>query len=193
MPKIARRLDRAIAALVVGTAVFGMAVTACSSDAEPVENLSGPGILEAEPTPEGLQSINFQNDLEGTVTSAESLEVGDCFNEYSWHDRAGNEQQAMTVLSCSRPHDAEVFHVDLHPSGTAPFPGDRKLTDFTQDICLELFEPFVKSEYILSDLEIGLFTPTFESWNNRDDRRVTCFVYAFEGGLLKGSMANIGL
>lgn len=178
---------------VVAALLLCLLGAACSSDVEPVDDQSGPGIIEAEPTPEGLQALNFENDLEGTVTSAQALEVGDCFNEYSWHDRAGNEQQAMTRLSCSRPHDAEVFHVDLHPSGTAPFPGDRKLRDFTQDICFELFEPFVKTEYILSDLEIGLFTPSFDSWNNRDDRRVTCYVHALEGGLLKGSMANIGL
>jgi len=188
MSKLATGLVPVVVALLMAVAVVG-----CSSDAEPVADPTGPGILEAEPTPEGLQALDFQNDLEGTVTSAQSLEVGDCFNEYSWHDRAGNEQQAMTVLSCSRPHDAEVFHIDLHPAGVAPFPGDRKLEDFTQDICLELFEPFIKTEYILSDLEIGLFVPTFDSWNNNDDRRVTCFVYAFEGGLLKGSMANIGL
>lgn len=184
-------MPRWFAPLLALVVLFG----ACSpQDADSTTDESGPAILEAEPTTESLEAIDFENDLEGVVTTPARVELGDCLNDYVWWDRAGNRQQAMTRVGCDRPHDKEIYHVDIHPGGDGePFPGDRKLEEFAQDICLERFEPFVDREYVLSDLEIGIFTPDFESWNSIDDRSISCFVFAFEGGLLQGSMRRIGL
>lgn len=133
--------------------------------------------------------------LEGTTTQPGQLEPGDCFNEYRYRDRAEVLQQITTIVECSRPHDKEVYFNVEHPAPDgAPFRGREEISQFARDKCLDAFEEFVGEEYVLSQLEIGFFQPSYETWISTDnDRSVSCYVHPYEEGRqLQGSMSNIG-
>lgn len=133
-------------------------------------------------------------DLEGTIVDPAKLNVGDCFNEYRYRDRADVLQQLTTTVECNRPHDKELYHAADHPAAEgAPFLRD-EISDFANDECLDAFEDFVGEEYVLSQLEIGFLQPAYEDWISEDfDRQVTCYVFPYEEDRrLQGSMADIG-
>lgn len=133
--------------------------------------------------------------LEGTTTQPDRLETGDCFNEYRYRDRAEVLQQITTIVDCSRPHDKEVYFAAEHPAPDgAPFRGREEISQFARDECLDAFEDFVGEEYVLSQLEIGFFQPSYETWiSAANERSVTCYVHPYEAGRqLQGSMDGIG-
>ena len=133
--------------------------------------------------------------LEGTIVDPLDLEPPDCFNEYQYFDRSQTLQQVTTRVECTRPHDKQMFAAAAHPaSDNAPFPGQEELSRFARKACFDAFEEYVGVEYVLSQLEIGIFQPTYETWINDDkDRQVNCYVQPPSGSRLQGSMEEIGL
>lgn len=134
--------------------------------------------------------------LEGTTINPLDLEPGDCFNEYRYRDRANVLQQITTTVDCDRPHDKEMYHVAVHPAAEdAPYRGKDELDRFARDECLDMFEEFVGEEYVLSQLEIGIFQPSYETWISEErDRDIGCYIYPYAADRrLQGSMASIGL
>lgn len=133
--------------------------------------------------------------LEGTIVDPLDLEPPDCFNEYQYFDRSQTLQQVTTRVDCTRPHDKQMFAAAAHPaSDNAPFPGQEELSRFARKACFDSFEEYVGVEYVLSQLEIGIFQPTYETWiADEKDRQINCYLQPPSGRLLQGSMEEIGL
>ena len=83
-----------------------------------------------------------------------------------------------------------VFSITAAPG--LPFPGSSRVGDVAETLCLERFDEFVERPYLDSLLEIEAFTPTRDSWEDIDDREVTCSLYDLEELYMEGSMQGSG-
>lgn len=150
------------------------------------------------PTPEP-DLLPTEEDLrdrfEGRVTEPDELQVGACFNQYSYLDRNDLPAQLTTAVGCSRPHNAQVYAIVLHPApAQTPYPGEEALNEWGQMQCYERFEPFIGEVYERSQLDIGLIAPSRTDWEGADaQRRVSCFVHSYQDLLIIGNMQNIAL
>ena len=115
------------------------------------------------------------------------LEVGDCFDDPETFE----EVQEVAQKDCAEPHDNEVY-VNVVMSGTE-WPGQASVEDYADEACLAVFEPYVGAAYENSELEFGWLIPTEASWNEVDDRTVTCFLYHIDLEKLTGSMEGSGV
>ena len=152
-----------------------------------VEPTSEPDLL---PTEEDLRDR-----FEGTVTDPYDLLVGTCFNQYTYLDRNDLPAQLTTAIGCTRPHNGQVYAIAIYdaPPG-APYPGEAAVNRWGQDQCYERFMPFVGLAYELSQLDIGMITPSRTDWEGEDGRRrISCFVHSYRGLLIVGTMEDIGL
>lgn len=175
--------------------VLAIAAAACGVD-EPEESpLEGvfvepPAESDLLPTEEDLRDR-----FEGTVTDPFDLLVGTCFNQYTYLDRNDLPAQLTTAIGCTRPHNGQVYSVLTHdaPPG-APYPGEESVNSWGQNHCYEQFKPFVGIAYELSQLDIGMITPSRTEWEGEDNRRrISCFVHSYRGLLIVGTMEDIGL
>lgn len=181
--------------LAFGLLAIAALASACSSDGgETTEADPDDIIVEAEATPEAFDPTD-SDQLAGVSTSPSNIESGDCFNEYLYRDRSEFLQQITTIVGCSGPHDREAYFTTQYPGDEDdPAPPEDTLRRWAEARCLEEFEAFVGQEYVLSALEIGVIVPSFSSWNDEDDRGVTCFVYPDEDGhRLRSTVRNSGL
>lgn len=119
------------------------------------------------------------------------VRLGDCFNDEIWTvtDEA-SEINSLNAVPCAQPHDNEIFAVfDLE---LAVFPESGAMDDAVNVGCLQRFEPYVGRDYDTSSLEISSLFPTRESWNERGDREVVCFLFDMELSKIQGSMKATG-
>ncbi|QOV35857.1 septum formation family protein [Streptomyces ferrugineus] len=121
---------------------------------------------------------------EGT---AYALAKGDCFDSPT-----GNlEGEAYDVdrVTCSRPHDGEVFAVVTLPGGD--FPGDDEVTRTADDRCYALRDGYAMDSWAVpDDADVYYFIPSRQSWR-LGDREITClFGSTEENGKLTGSLRN---
>jgi len=152
-----------------------------------VEPTAEPDLL---PTEEDLRDR-----FEGTVTDPHNLLVGTCFNQYTYLDRNDLPALLTTATGCNRPHNGQVYAIVIHdaPLG-APYPGEESVNRWGQEQCYEQFEPFVGEDYVRSQLDIGMITPSRTDWEGEENRRrISCFVYSYRGLLIVGTMEDIGL
>lgn len=175
--------------------VFVLFVAACSSGTEEADP-DAPGIvptLTPDPRATAIADLS-EPEFEGVVIDPFDLDISDCFNTYIWRDRAQNLQRATTRVGCQRNHQAEAYWIDEHPAPEdQPYVGEDELKAFTQEVCFENFEDFVGTEYVQSALEIRFLYPDLQAWNSENARTVLCYLEAWEGGLLRGSMAGVEL
>ena len=201
-PGGARRLRR--------TAVLLAAVLALPAGCGAQEDQSDPGeagpvrILRPDPETEateevqrrgGLPVVDETDRLEGLIVNPYDLDVGQCFNSYLTVLGDNEFQELTTVVDCAGAHDGEVYFQIFHPAEVGePYPGVEQMEDWAQDHCYEQFAGFVGQEYELSELDIGILQPTEETWSDPigRHREVTCFVEAWRGGRLLGSMRFSG-
>ncbi|MXZ31392.1 MAG: hypothetical protein F4078_08370 [Acidimicrobiia bacterium] len=171
---------------------------AAVEDLAPVRILRlDPGDVErAEATKRGgLPVVEETDRLEGLIVNRFELEVDQCFNSYLTALGDSQFEELTTVVDCAGPHDGEVYYQDFHPAdASAAFPGAEGMLAWAQRQCYEQFEGFVGAEYELSELEIGVLHPTEETWTDPlgRHREVTCYVEAWRGGRLLGSMRGSG-
>ena len=111
-----------------------------------------------------------------------ALMVGDCMNEVS--EELVSE---VPVVPCDQPHDEEVFF-DLTLEGDE-YPGDDVIQTQADDACLAQFEPFVGMAYDSSALGFYAYRPSQESWEQMDDRIVSCVIYD-PAGQVTGTLAG---
>ena len=138
---------------------------------------------------------DLRDRFEGTVTEPFDLLVGTCFNQYTYLDRNDLPAQLTTAIGCTRPHNAQVYAILIHdaPRG-APYPGEEAVDSWGQSRCYEQFVPFVGLAYELSQLDIGMITPSRTDWEgNEQRRRISCYVHSYQGLLIIGTMEDIGL
>lgn len=189
MPRAACLIVCALALVVVG----------CTDDGDQADG-PAPAILDL-PTPEPVVAgePTPTPQPEGRIIDEPFLlEVEECFNTYDFYiARLDETRRITTVVDCRRPHEGEVYASYTHPAeAAAPFPGSSDLQDWANVQCLQAFEEFIGTPYVLSALEIGAFRPTAGDWegDGRDAplRTITCYVYA-PGAQLSGPMMGSGL
>lgn len=183
---------RANALVLALCALVAIGAAGCARQTEDEVDETSVLIIEAEPTAL-VFDLNDPPNLAGVSTARSKIEAGDCFNEYLFRDRADFLQEVTTIVSCGNPHDREAyFHTEYPGSETDNYPLDDELKRWAESMCLDEFYDFVGREYVLSQLEIGTFVPTFEGWNE-GDRNVICYVYPDKGGRLRASVRNSDL
>lgn len=119
----------------------------------------------------------------GLVLAA-NLEPGMCLND-------GHDEGLYPALSCSDPHDLEVFAVLSHTAGAdEPFPGEDAMSEFGEG-CAAAFEDYVGLSFIDSSLGIAFDYPHQDHWIG-GQRTIGCFLASGSGGTLDGSMRRTG-
>jgi Septum formation len=115
------------------------------------------------------------------------LKTGDCFTSKAGTAGRTVDLKDVTTLSCTEPHDGEVFAVVSHPAAKdVAYPGDENVADFAAAECLQQFPAYTGATYDDSDLEVASVRPDEDSWSDRDDREVACVLYD-KGATLTGS------
>ncbi|MFV2198912.1 septum formation family protein [Nocardiopsis sp. LOL_012] len=121
--------------------------------------------------------------------SAFQLEVGDCFIEEEVFDTSAQQEVTdVPLVDCAEPHDSEVFY--NHDLEGDTFPGLESIDTETEEVCLgQAFTDFIGVEYLESEIFAGALRPTQQSWENLNDRRITCYVTVDEPvtGTLQGA------
>lgn len=105
------------------------------------------------------------------------VEVGDCVLT---PEEITAEVTEVTRVPCAEPHQMEVFSFEKYVApGTdeAPqdFPGIDAVTAFADGACAGSFGDYVGVDYRDSSLFYTYVLPTARSWNQDDDRSITCF------------------
>lgn len=110
----------------------------------------------------------------GTVIDALTLEVGSCVVLPS-----EDQFEEIRTLSCTDPHDGEIFFVQDHPG--SEFPSNEEFSAWVEELCLPAFATYTGSDYEAQEvLDVGWFTPTEASWDN-GDREVACYLTPLAG------------
>ena len=204
----ARRSGRTRRLLAAATAAVALAgvVAACGEQEEEAgpDDLSPVRILRPDPEAaddtrtqrrDGLPVVEGTDRLEGLIVNPFDLEAGQCFNNYLTVLADDEFRELTTVVDCSGPHDGEVYFQVFHPAEVGePYPGPDEMLAWAQQHCYAQFEGFVGQEYELSELDIGILHPTEPTWSDPigRHREVTCYVEAWRGGRLLGSMRLSG-
>jgi Septum formation len=131
--------------------------------------LTGCSVLQDLVQPEPVRDETGEV-VEGGQSDVFTVSVGDCLSEAA----SDGEVSDVPIVPCSEPHDAEIYH-DFELDGTE-FPGDEEVTRLADEGCLGAFEDFVGVPFDSSTLEITYYTPTEGSWNEVDDRLVSCMI-----------------
>lgn len=108
----------------------------------------------------------------GGDTDVFSIAIGDCFND---EEDASSEVNSLPTVPCDEPHDNEIFAEYTFPDGD--YPGDDAVSETANTECIAQFEAFVGIPYEESALDVFPITPTEGSWNDQDDRLVSCGIW----------------
>ena len=108
------------------------------------------------------------------------LRPGQCVN-------TGPDALKPTVLSCARPHDAEVFAVFTLPA--APWPGTSAVRMDADNGCASRFGSYVNPQLATAGLAQEFVYPNRDAWQ-AGQRTVVCEVSAADGRLTGSVRAN---
>lgn len=111
------------------------------------------------------------------------VDEGQCFNN---PDGRSDIVTNVDIVDCADAHDNEMYAVVPYPI-EGPHPGDQVIQEFADATCIERFEDFVGFDYLASELDLGYFWPTDESWD-AGDRTVQCFVFELDGSQAAGTL-----
>jgi hypothetical protein len=125
--------------------------------------------------------------VEGGGLGAFAIQIGDCFNIPEDTDIV----MSLEAVPCALPHDAEAF-ASFDLTGTA-WRGDDAVGEEAWFGCYEPFGTYVGTPWDDSTLDYWTLQPTMESWDELDDREVTCALTTVDGSKLTGSMKGSGL
>jgi hypothetical protein len=108
------------------------------------------------------------------------LRPGQCVN-------TGSDALKPTVLSCARPHDAEVFAVFTLPA--APWPGASAVRMDADNGCASRLDSYIDPQLATAGLAQEFVYPNRDAWQ-ANQRTVVCEVSATEGQLTGSVRAN---
>ncbi|PJJ72796.1 putative regulator of septum formation [Diaminobutyricimonas aerilata] len=122
-----------------------------------------------------------QRDEQNQVTEAQddadvfAIMVGDCLND---GEQTDTEVMTLPIVPCDEEHDSEAFHSEDLPDGE--YPGQEAVAASAEEICAAQFPAFAGIAFEESTLNFGYYSPTQESWEQRDDREILCTIYALD-------------
>jgi Septum formation len=108
------------------------------------------------------------------------LRPGQCVN-------TGSDALKPTVVSCARPHDAEVFAVFTLPA--APWPGASAVRMDADNGCAGRLDSYIDPQLATAGLAQEFVYPNRDAWQ-ANQRTVVCEVSATEGRLTGSVRAN---
>lgn len=108
------------------------------------------------------------------------LRPGQCVN-------TGSDALKPTVVSCARPHDAEVFAVFTLPA--APWPGASAVRTDAGNGCASRLDSYINPQLATAGLAQEFVYPNRDAWQ-ANQRTVVCEVSATEGRLTGSVRAN---
>ncbi|MCL2735995.1 MAG: septum formation family protein [Propionibacteriaceae bacterium] len=135
-----------------------------------------------------------QRDTGGQITGAGnvdafSLHVGDCLISSALQDTF----QDVPGVPCTEGHDSEVIYIFDMPDGTYD---ETAIDDAAQDACAQGIVDYVGPNYASltsQGLDWSYFSPSQDSWNQRNDREVDCVAYTVsEENELTSSVKGMG-
>lgn len=94
---------------------------------------------------------------------------------------------SVELVPCESPHRAEVYAVIEVPGDE--YPGDEDLARVAENACYQEFAAFVAVPLEHSVHDYTFLYPTAESWEETDDREVTCIATSPEDRT--GSLAGL--
>jgi hypothetical protein len=104
--------------------------------------------------------------------------VGDCFTVGE-----ALEVDDIEVVSCSEPHDSELFlRVDMVPAFGTSLPDDDRAFEWLFEQCLEAFPAYTGESYEESRYWIDMFIPTADAWQGGDHTGM-CTLVVFDDDL----------
>ena len=118
-----------------------------------------------------------------TTTSVLALRTGDCLV-----NPQGDTITEVTRRDCSEPHDAEVIGTSTVTADELP--DQASLDAQARQDCLAAFADYIGRSYEDSDLELRWWVPTQESWDQADDRSITCLALTPDGSDLTESVRD---
>ena len=146
------------------------------------------GLTACSGTPEATRDDAGAIATEGSV-DAFALEIGDCILEpEGTSSEEGAVVDSVKAVPCDQPHDGEVYAEGDLQDGD--YPGDTAVEEQSLDLCGPRFGEYVGKAYEESALDFFPITPTKDSWEQQDDRTVSCVLFDPEAqvsGSLKGS------
>ena len=98
-----------------------------------------------------------------------SLNVGDCFNGSIF-----GEVENVDIVNCSSPHNGEIFaEFNVNKDD---WPGEPYLESLAENECISRFKSYVGVSYESSIWYVAFLTPTISSWNQANDREISCII-----------------
>lgn len=154
---------------VLATAAFML--SGCQQDSGPLET----GIeteIEAG-TESGIESgvDSSAGDAVENTTSLFDLALGTCLDDANTPLSA--DLTEVPTVSCSEPHDSELFAIVSVEDGS--YPGVDDLVTAGQTKCQVVFSDFVGIDFRSSSLDFHFYYPTPSSWA-QGDRSIFCLV-----------------
>jgi len=132
-----------------------------------------------------------QRDEEGTIVDGGSTDiftiaVGDCLVE----NVSEGAVSAVKTVPCDEPHAGEVFADYTMDEGE--YPGEDAVFAKAEEECSAGFETFVGLSYEDSTLEFSYYYPVEDTWNEADDRLISCIIEDPANAELVGSLSGAG-
>ena len=164
-----------IALIPIAAVVLAASLSGCSIVSQAKDILNGSGSdsrPDVEPTSEAADASAF------------AIHPGDCVNDIDLED----EFDTIPIVGCDLPHDSEVYASVLMDDGE--FPGQDAIDVKAEADCAAEFATFAGIDAATSYYQYSYYSPTFDSWNNLDDREILCIVYD-PNAQTTGSLAGI--
>ncbi|MCC4908573.1 septum formation family protein [Microbacterium sp. cx-59] len=98
-----------------------------------------------------------------------TLSVGDCMSDTT----DAEEVTDVNVVPCDQPHDYEVYYDFSIPDGEWD---QEAVYAAAEEGCYNEFPTFVGLSYEESLLDFSYYAPTQQSWDEGNDRIVSCFI-----------------
>ena len=111
------------------------------------------------------------------------VRIGDCIQMPSGADQV----VSVEGVPCSTAHDAQAFASFALPNLPA-FPSPDEMDRLAGQGCLKYWAGAIGTSYESDrSVDMTFLFPTQESWDQQNDREVTCFVISADGSSLIGS------
>ena len=155
--------------------------------AEPNLDVTGDGTTTTSSTSTTSTTTSTTTTVPGIAVNENTLGIDECFNREEGLS-AGRARVITTLVDCDDPHGFQIFSNLQYPADdTFPYPGDDIMEDFALASCYQRFEGWADNAYETSLLEIGVFAPDREEFEEQSYRRILCYVFRADGGALVGT------
>lgn len=145
--------------------------------------------LGREEEPEPIEWTWVEDPADGVHARGvppEDWEAGWCLSGYT------DEETPADVMDCERSYDVQVLLQDeLDDEITeGAYPGDDVVSHNANLRCEEIALSSSAIESLGAELQREIWYPTEDTWNNEDDRLVSCFLTRADGGSLRGDFLD---